>query len=161
MAEYVSFDNQGLQTRPIPGGYWRPEFDIEVSAQKQSAYNKLSYNELAIQFFQLGFFNPQMAEMALAALDMMDFKGKEKVRQKIQENAMMFQAIQALQAENAMLKAKLGIPTMAPDGGAAPANGGGEPAKPIQPTNPNGEQVKENRIAERAKAQAAEAPQPR
>lgn len=164
MAQYVSFDNSGLQVRPIPGGYWKPVFDIEVTAQKQSAYSKLSYNELAIQFFQLGFFNPQMAEPALAALDMMDFKGKEKVRKHIQDNAMLFQAVQMLQAENAMLKAKLGLPVPGAEGGAPEEEGkapaGGKPVKPAN-TDPMGNPMDNNRIAEKAKAQAAAATQPR
>ena len=38
-----------------------------------------------------------MAEQALQCIDMMDFEGKEKVRQGIQQNAMMAQQIQQLQ----------------------------------------------------------------
>ena len=47
----------------------------------------MAQNELALQFFQLGFFNPQMVDQALATLDMMDFDGKDSIVQKIQENA--------------------------------------------------------------------------
>jgi hypothetical protein len=42
------------------------------------------YSQIA--FFNLGFFNPQMTDQALACLNMMDFNGKDEVMQKIREN---------------------------------------------------------------------------
>ena len=45
----------------------------------------MSQNELALQFLQLGFFNPQMTDQSLMAIDMMEFKGKEEIQQKIQQ----------------------------------------------------------------------------
>ena len=78
--EYLRFDRSLL----APGE--GPELDIEVSAQKQNSYNRLSYNEMALQFFQLGFFRPELADQALAALEMMDFKGKEALVRRIREN---------------------------------------------------------------------------
>ena len=91
--EFVQYSNQGLQMQPLydkdgqPDGLRQPVFDIEVSAQKASEYTAMAQNELALQFFQLGFFNPQMVDQALATLDMMDFDGKDSIVQKIQENA--------------------------------------------------------------------------
>ena len=91
--EFVQYSNQGLQMQPLygkdgqPDGMRKPVFDIEVSAQKASEYTAMAQNELALQFFQLGFFNPQMVDQALATLDMMDFDGKDSIVQKIQENA--------------------------------------------------------------------------
>ena len=91
--EFVQYSNRGLQMQPLFGadgqqdGLRKPVFDIEVSAQKASEYTAMAQNELALQFFQLGFFNPQMTDQALATLDMMDFDGKDSVVQKIQENA--------------------------------------------------------------------------
>ena len=91
--EFVQYSNQGLQMQPLydkdgqPVGMRKPVFVIEVSAQKASEYTAMAQNELALQFFQLGFFNPQMVDQALATLDMMDFDGKDSIVQKIQENA--------------------------------------------------------------------------
>ena len=91
--EFVQYSNQGLQMQPLYGadgqqdGMRKPVFDIEVSAQKASEYTAMAQNELALQFFQLGFFHPQMVDQALATLDMMDFEGKDSIVQKIQENA--------------------------------------------------------------------------
>lgn len=91
--EFVQYSNRGLQLQPLqgadgsPDGWRKPIFDIEVSAQKASEYTAMAQNELALQFYQLGFFNPQQVDQALATLDMMDFDGKDGIIQKIQENA--------------------------------------------------------------------------
>lgn len=91
--QFVQYSNQGLQPQTLygangqPDGLRQPVFDIEVSAQKASEYTSMAQNELALQFFQLGFFNPQMVDQALSTLDMMDFDGKDSIIQKIQENA--------------------------------------------------------------------------
>ncbi len=93
--EFVEYTNQGLtqQTMGVNGdtGYRRAEFDIKVYAQKRSVYTKISNNEMALQFFQLGFFHPQMAEQALLCLEMMDFDGKEEIMQRVARNARVFQ----------------------------------------------------------------------
>lgn len=72
-------------------GYRLPVFDIEISAQKANPYTKITQNELALQFYNLGFFNPENAEIALACLEMMDFPRKEGIMQKISENALRLQ----------------------------------------------------------------------
>jgi hypothetical protein len=69
-------------------GYRVPLFDVTVSAQKQSPYTKLSQNELAIQFFNAGFFDPTRAEQALACLEMMDFDRKDAVMKSIRDRAL-------------------------------------------------------------------------
>lgn len=76
-------------------GYRLPVFDIKVSAQKKTAYNAAVQNELAVNFFKLGFFRPEpvQAEMALLTLDMMEFEGKEELMQKISKNATIFQKL--------------------------------------------------------------------
>ena len=95
--EFITYSNQGLmqQSMSVNGdmGYRKPEFDIKVYAQKRSAYTKVANNEMAIQFFQMGFFNPQMAEQALLCLEMMDFDQKDEIMQKISRNAQMFQML--------------------------------------------------------------------
>lgn len=93
--EFVQYSNAGLMQQQ-PGfsgemGYRKPEFDIKVYAQKRSVYTKVANNEMALQFFQMGFFNPQMAEQALMCLEMMDFDGKDEIMQKVSRNAMIFQ----------------------------------------------------------------------
>ena len=94
--KFISYSNAGIMPQAqgtalgVDLGYRVPQFDIEVSAQKSSPYSKLSQNELALQFFGSGFFNPQMAPQALLCLEMMDFDRKEMIMQKIVQNAMQF-----------------------------------------------------------------------
>ena len=83
-------------------GYRLPVFDIKVSAQKANPYSKVSQNELALQFFKSGFFNPELSDQALACVDMMDFDGKDGVMRKIQTNGTMYQ--QMLQMQQQMLQ---------------------------------------------------------
>lgn len=100
--EYVTYSNQNLKKQELLGiggdVTWRkPVFDIEVSAQKSSEYTRLSQNELALQFYQLGFFDPTRADQALATLDMMDFDGKDEISQKIAQNGTLQQELASWQ----------------------------------------------------------------
>ena len=98
-ARFVQYSNAGITPQQqgiemgVDMGYRLPLFDIEVTAQKQSPYSKMSQNELALQFFGAGFFNPQIADQALACLDMMDFDRKHFVMQKIAQNGTMYQQL--------------------------------------------------------------------
>ena len=98
----ISPQQQGIEMG-VDMGYRLPLFDIEVTAQKQSPYSKMSQNELALQFFAAGFFNPQIADQALACLDMMDFDRKHFVMQKIAQNGTMYQQIMQMQQQMVML----------------------------------------------------------
>lgn len=106
--EFISYTNEGMQLVPQgiafgqDMGYRLPVFDIKVSAQKANPYSKLSQNELAIQFYNQGFFNPQMVDQALACLDMMDFNGKDEVIQKVTKNGGMY--MQMIQMQQQMLQ---------------------------------------------------------
>ena len=87
-AAYVSFDNAALRAPAAEGAPPRLSvFDVEVKAQKAPGYDRLSRNELALQFYKLGFFEPGRAEQALACLDMMDFEGRESLRRALRERA--------------------------------------------------------------------------
>ena len=106
---YVQYSNAGIQPQAqgmafgVDLGYRLPQFDIEVTAQKQSPYSKMSQNELALQFYSAGFFNPQMADQALACLDMMDFDRKDFVMSKISQNGGMYQQMLAMQQQMLMM----------------------------------------------------------
>ena len=67
--EFVSYCNARLKAQSMgPEALMRtPVFDVTVTAQKHTAYTKLAQNELALQFFQLGFFRPEMEQQALPA----------------------------------------------------------------------------------------------
>jgi hypothetical protein len=108
-AQYVSFDNSGLQpqhqgTLMLPDGQAldlgsrEPILDIEVKPQKKSAYSKETQNQTALNLYQMGFFAPGNGDASLACLDMMDFDGVEKIRERVQSNATLFAQVQQLSA---------------------------------------------------------------
>ena len=105
--QFVQYSNAGITQQDDGFGTRMPLFDIEISAQKQSPYSKLSQNELAMQFYNSGFFNPQMSDQALACLDMMDFDRKSMVVQKIQQNGTMYQQMQMMQQQLMGMAAQL------------------------------------------------------
>lgn len=98
---YVQYDNRNIreaQTGIDSQGnslYRRAIFDIDVKAAKQNPYNQLSHNETMKELYGLGVFNPQNATQALAMLKGMEFDGIDQVRQSVEENATIFNQLQA------------------------------------------------------------------
>lgn len=120
--EFVDFNNQMMQGEAIPPAYEgqeleegyveayrKPIYDIEVKAQKRSPYSKMAQNETAKELYNMGFFNPQLADQSLAALEMMDFEGIEKVRERVQNGQTLLNVVNQLSQELASLKAMLGV----------------------------------------------------
>lgn len=103
--EYIQFDNSNIKPQEqgndfgINMGLRKPLFDIEVSVQKQTTYSKMEQNELALNFFQLGFFNPQMADQAIACLETMDFEHKEQIIERISRNGTMYEQLMQMQMQ--------------------------------------------------------------
>lgn len=97
--QFINYSNAGLMPQyqgndfGVDMGYRLPVFDIKVSAQRKTTYTKVTQNELALQFFQLGFFNPNMTDQALSCLDMMEFDGKDEIMQKIAQNGTIQQKL--------------------------------------------------------------------
>lgn len=91
--EFVSYSNAALRPQDqgslggVELGLRAPLFDIRVCAQKQAGYTKLTQNELALQFYKLGFFRPEQAGQALCCMSMMDFEGREQLMQQIMSAA--------------------------------------------------------------------------
>ncbi len=176
-AEFVHYSNQSIrpQMQGTPFGedmgYRLPLFDIEVTAQKQSPYSKMAQNELALQFFGAGFFNPQIADQALACLDMMDFDRKDFIMQKITQNGTMFQQMQMMQAQmlqmaqiidrheesnlTQQLAAGFGLNVPAMPTGNVPQKGTVEETEAL-----GGEEKKESSTTKKARQRVAEATSP-
>ena len=96
--EFITFSNEGLKPQDqgvelgVELGMRTPLFDIEISAEKQSPYSRLSQNEMAMQFYSAGLFDPARSTEALTALDMMDFNGKSALVEKVRQNGGRYQA---------------------------------------------------------------------
>ena len=154
--EFVPFSGQALRPQPVGMvggvelGAHEPVFDITVSAAKKSTFNRLSQNETAKECYQLGFFAPANADAALAALDMMDFEGIEKVRERVQQNGTLYQqlqqAMEQVQKMAGMLDQMTGSNMSAAAGAAAQAagasgGGSGGTSEGLSATNGLGAQV--------------------
>ena len=72
------------------GGH-KPIYDISIGAEKASPYSRVAQNEFAKELFQLGVFNPQLADQTLGMLKMMDFDQKEEIIQSVSENQTLLQ----------------------------------------------------------------------
>ena len=173
MERYVTYTNQGIQPQHqgmalgMDMGYRLPVFDIKVSAQKKNVYTKVAQNELALQFFQMGFFNPQMVDQSLMCLEMMDFDDKDTIMQKISQMGTMHQklvqymqlALQLAQQVNPMLAEQIAQDVIRSNGGAAPMGGGGVPQL-ASVDNIGGIPKKEHAVVRNARQQSNEASSP-
>lgn len=99
--EYKDYSNVNIAPQDIttPEGtrHKKSIFDLEVSAEKQSPFSRASQNETAKELYQMGLFAPDNATSALVCLDMMEFEGKEKIKQQIQQNDTFMQQFQQMQ----------------------------------------------------------------
>ena len=156
----MDFDNRMMQPQPTDVGERLPVFDIEVVAQKKSAYTKMAQNELAIQLYQLGFFAPQNADASILCLSMMDFDDKDKVMEMVKRNGTLFQQIQMLQEMIARLAATLDQATGGNMGAQLVAQSGQQIEQ--EPEEPQGKvEQRKGSQAERSARMAANAASPR
>ena len=146
-----------------------PIFDIVVKAQKASPYSRISQNELAKEFFSMGFFDPRNSDIALACLKMMDFEGKQEMVQNVEKNGTLYQKYTQLQQMAYQMAQTLDqmhgtqmTQAMAAQGlldGLEQAPGMAQVAQ--AGGSVNGQQQAANTMVERARAQASESTAPR
>lgn len=102
---YLRYSSEAIAPAPqsdtfgLGLGMRAPLFDIEISAMKASPYSRVAQNELALQFYSAGFFDPRASEQALACLDMMDFDRKATVMRNIRTSGERYKREQAAMAE--------------------------------------------------------------
>lgn len=98
---FTTFSGRSIAAQTVGDGITGPSqrlpvFDIRVVAQKSDPFNSAVQNERAQALYQMGFFRPDMAQQALLTLDMMEFEGIDRVREKISEQAQTQQQTQTL-----------------------------------------------------------------
>lgn len=87
---FVGVSNAALREQKAGSGpdgetlYRRPVFDLKIRAQKKNPFSRMEQNERAKELYKAGFFDPNRAQEALGALEMMNFEGVEKVREWVQ-----------------------------------------------------------------------------
>ncbi len=93
--EFISYDNSHIKIRNQGVAFGeeiflrKPVFDIKVSADKASPFSKISQNELALQLYGAGMFNPENRAQALLAISMMDFEGKSALAARLSAEVSM------------------------------------------------------------------------
>ncbi len=142
---FVSLTNEALLPRErelggAPLGLTQPVFDVKVSAQKRSAYSRLSQNELAMELYRMGVLEPGKEQQALGLLELMDFEGRDALRQRLQAGLRLGEKLRELQLYKALA---LGLtkryrPEMLSGGAGAPpeahpANGGAPVGEGLAP----------------------------
>ena len=178
--DFASYSNQGIRPQnqgmafDSNMGYRVPAFDIKISAQKKNVYTKVSQNELALQFFKMGFFNPQLTDQSMMCLSIMDFDGKDQIVQKVSQMGGMAQLLQQclplammvagqtnpmMAQQMAMQAQKLGINAGMPMMGQGMPAGGGKVSLP-ESDNIAGLKRKEHGTVTNAREKAAAATQP-
>ena len=171
--EFIEYSNSKIspqvqQGMPGMDSYMAfPVFDIEVTAQKQSPYSKMAQNELALQFYKAGFFNPQLADQALSCLDMMDFDRKDFIMQKVAQNGGMYQQMMQMQRQMVMMAAELDrlkgtniAGQMMASASGAPVPSGGSDANAEKSEALGGESTSESGTTKKARERVAQSTDP-
>lgn len=82
---YVSFSGARIREKSLgtsPAGLPLsrvPVFDIDVKAEKQDSYTRVSSNDNLKELYRLGVFEPEHREAAITLLECMDFPGVKKL----------------------------------------------------------------------------------
>lgn len=129
MGEYkfVDFNNAAIRDQQIGvdtagAPLWRrPVFDLKIVAQKKNPFSRMEQNERAKELYGLGFFNPERAQEAFLALEMMDFEGIDKVREQISQGQTLLNICKQMQAQMAEMAALIQTLTGAEAAGQAVA----------------------------------------
>lgn len=165
--EFTEYTNAGLKAQPImqqmnmEGAetlYRVPEFDVHVEAQKNNPYSKMAQNELGLQLLNAGVFNPQMVDQSKMLIDFMDFAGKERLMQKLEEMGGLQQMLAMMQSI-ALDLAKRYEPQTAEMIAGVVMGQAGMPLPQMRPLELPKEN-KESAITAKARQRAAEASQP-
>lgn len=173
--EFVSYDNRAIQPEGertefgIDMSGRMPIFDIKVRAQRNNPFSRLSHNELALQFYSSGFFNPEMTDQALACIDMMDFEGKDSVVRKISQNGTLYEQLKTMQQQlmqmaqivDAQNGTTIGSQMAASFSGGVPVASVGAGDGELKSNSLGESRANEHATAENAREKAASAAEPR
>lgn len=146
---FVEYSNRYIREKsekPLTDGtetVRRPVFDFQVCAEKKNPYSRISQNETAKALYSMGAFLPENAEQASIMLDMMNFDGVEKVRDRVSQGKTLAARCEELARQVATLQAALGgaeknkvslsntVESEEPDGKSAVVGSRKDPARAV------------------------------
>lgn len=79
--------------------YRHPIFDLKIKATKANPFSRMEQNEIAKEVYRLGMLNPDNAQPALIALNMMDFEGIDQIKQQVAQGQTLLNVCRQLSAE--------------------------------------------------------------
>ena len=100
--DFVRMDNSALKEQPMGTAadgsplFRVPIFDLKLKAQKTNPFSRMEANERAKELYGLGFFNPERAQEASGALEMMSFEGIDKVKEYVSQGQTLMQIVQQM-----------------------------------------------------------------
>ena len=124
---FVDMNNAGLREQPMGQDSYgntifrRPVFDLKIKAQKKNPFSRMEQNERAKELYGLGFFNPERAQEAMGALE---FEGKEKVLEQVQQGQTLLNICQQMSQQLDQMAFIIQSLTGKDMGIAAPQDGG-------------------------------------
>lgn len=101
--------------------YRKPVFDLKIKAQKRNPFSRMEQNERAKELYAAGFFNPEQAQPALIALEMMDFEGIDKIKEQVAQGQTLLNIINQMSAQMEQLAAMVAMTTGAAQTTAQPS----------------------------------------
>ena len=137
--EFIEMSNVGIKAQETGQNmmgeilFRVPVFDLKIKAQKKNPFSRMEENERAKELYQMGFFNPERAQEAMGALEMMDFEGIDKVREQIYQGATLLNIVKQQGEQIAQLQTMLAGMAGAPMGNPAPQTGSGKPSAAVEP----------------------------
>lgn len=159
--KFIEMNNSQIGLQPAGVGmngevlYRKPIFDVRAKAVKRSPFSLMESNQRAQELYAMGFFNPQRAQESLTALDMMEFEGIDKVRDKVQEGETLYNQLQQMMQ---LIQRLTGIAPDGQQGGPAMPQGNPGGGHSIQATNVEARKPMTSygqRLAERSKPDIA------
>ena len=132
---FAEFSNAAIKEQAIGRDadgmelYRKPVFDLKIKAQKRNPFSTMEANERAKELYGMGFYDPNRAQEAMGALQMMEFEGKEQTVQYIEQGQTLMNVVQQMAQRMDQMAAALGMDPAAPQptgqAGPVPAQGGG------------------------------------
>ena len=140
--DFTTLSNAGLRDQAIGIDhatqevlYRKPVFDLKIKAQKRNPFSRMEQNERAKELYAAGFFNPEQAQPALIALEMMDFEGIDKIKEQVAQGQTLLNIINQMSAQMEQLAAMVAITT---GGNPATVQPSGSTSAPKQSTGGRG-----------------------
>ena len=138
--QFQEFSNAAIRDQLMPASYAgqeevyrRPIFDVKIKAQKKNPFSRMEQNERAKELYGLGFFNPERAQEAMGALEMMEFEGIDKVREQVRQGQTLLNVCQQMSQQMDKMALLLQSLTGRDMSGGKAAQGGGNDGGGSQP----------------------------